>query len=115
MPRPLKISPGDRFHDWVVIEEVQRRVFANNHSCRYFRCRCAACGVTEKEIQLNTLRSGISKRCVHCSSRQRAIRLKIHQPMMVRGLLVQLEEIPDHLLEELMEGATKEFRRRCEQ
>jgi hypothetical protein len=54
------IRAGERYGDWLVLAELGKR------SRHYFaRCRCS-CG-TEREIQTNNLRNGISKRCRPCS------------------------------------------------
>lgn len=112
MASRIKVHPGQTFHSWKVIKEVEPKRYGK-FTHRVFSCLCTECGVTISDVVLNNLRNGNSKSCISCGNRRAAKADNRHQRMVVRGLIKQLPEIPDELLVELMEAATNEFRGRC--
>lgn len=54
--RKSNIKKGQRFNQWLILQEVNSR-----NGRRYFKCKCT-CGV-EKEVQMGNLVSGKSKSC----------------------------------------------------
>lgn len=76
----IKISPGDKFERWTVIEEVKsRRVKRGNgwKDIRYFLCECSCPDKTRKEVSLSGLRIGHSKSC-GCYNKESASKRKLN-------------------------------------
>lgn len=60
----LSINPGDRFNNWVVIQEVE----PDKHGHRRFICRCMVCQ-GEKNLDICAFKYGGSKKCRSCATR----------------------------------------------
>jgi hypothetical protein len=115
-PRTVNFKPGDRVHDWEVIEELPVKVgysptSGRKRSQRMFLCRCTRCGVTVSKVALTGLRSGGSTMCVPCGQKQKAITRAVFRSSKRVNKLVST--LNDQELGLLLEGATDEFRRRC--
>ena len=114
-PRTVIVKPGDRFHDWEIIEELPVKVgysptTGRKRSQRMFLCRCTRCGVTVSEVALTGLRSGISTMCLKCGQKQKTItRAVFRSSKRVAKFVGTLNNTELGLL---LEGATDEFRRR---
>jgi hypothetical protein len=61
MPRPLNISPGDRFGMLTIIEETPRQRRADGTALRAFTVRCE-CGVV-KDVRLHCMTEGATLSC----------------------------------------------------
>ena len=65
----VEVKKGQRFGRWVVLYEVESVRTNRGDPRRMFRCRCD-CGLI-KDQDLSKLRSGRSKQCRKCDSRQK--------------------------------------------
>jgi len=78
-PTKVEVSAGDRYGDWLVIAETERKVCPSGRSHRMVLCRCLLCETTCSEVALGNLRSGHSKCCVNCAMTSGHIRLSAFQ------------------------------------
>ena len=65
----VEVKKGHRFGRWIVLYEIESLISNRGDPVRMFRCRCG-CGLI-KDKRLDELRSGRSKQCVKCNSKQR--------------------------------------------
>ena len=115
-PRLINFKPGDRVHDWEIIEELPPRVYTSamggvKRSYRMFSCLCTRCGVTVSEVPLYNLRNGNSTMCAACGQKEKNIARSTFRSS--RRVAKFVGKLNDQELGLLLEGATDEFRRRC--
>jgi len=84
--RKLKISPGDKFGFWTIIQELPPVLYASGHKERAFRVRCELCGGTFFR-QLRGLRAK-SKGCWECRVNRATIRVDGQPKPLSRVLAV---------------------------
>ena len=125
--RKIEVKPGDRYHDWTVIKEVELRISKNGYKSRMVRVQCK-CGAI-KDIDLSSISKGSSKRCRSCCHKAeikagqvfgrwtviKEVDRKAKGVQKVRVFRCRCEcgEERDIMLESLTSGQSKECRKCC--
>ena len=108
-PAPV-ITPGQRFCDWEVIQEVDSAYGKSGQRRRRFLCLCRRCDTTTSELFLGNLRSGRSTCCVECAKGSKPFGPNVFRSLPAARRVMQ--SLSDDELGRLLEAATDEFRER---
>ena len=88
----VEVKAGDRFNDWIVIEEVEPRITKGGRKSRMIRLQCK-CGAVH-EVNLVSVKLGKSKMCRNCSHKNKKVEVKAGQ---VFGSWTVIEEVEPHI------------------
>ena len=119
MKPPIKVTPGDMYGSWRVIEEMPRKRWVDKHGQnrvqRMFKCICTECGETIQVMPLSSLRHGLSARCRQCGDKVRSrksIASNRQIPMLVAATLNVVQHMTDEQLNRLWVGINAEIKQR---
>lgn len=65
MPRKLELNPGDTFHGWIIVKEVER----HHPKVRRFLVKCPECG-KEMEKDITGIRHSQTGLCISCKNKK---------------------------------------------